>query len=133
MTNIRTLGDEINYNLATDKIIKTIDEPAFMTDRKRETLRVTSGGNYYLHTNNDRENELIITMTCEIEQWAEKNNVLFNQCYTNTTQFEGWRPYGAAEHFILDGREGMTCSFIEKNNEHAILKFDDIEVDFVPV
>jgi len=75
MENIKFLGTEISYNLSSDKIIKKIDEPVFMTDRKREELRITKEGTYYLHTNNDREEELIITSKFHIDSWIKENKV----------------------------------------------------------
>jgi hypothetical protein len=63
-------GNPIDYDLEKDRIIKKVDEPTFMTDRRRETLRVTGDGTYYLHTNNDREEEMIITSFFVIKNWA---------------------------------------------------------------
>lgn len=68
-------GEPVNYDLENDRIIKKVNVPTFMTDRKRETLRVTKDGEYYLHTNNDRENELIITGWFVISNWAEDHGV----------------------------------------------------------
>ena len=68
-------GDPIDYDLENDRIIKEMDEPTFMTDRRREALRVAGDGTYYLHTNNDRENEMIITSWFDIKNWAAENGV----------------------------------------------------------
>jgi hypothetical protein len=46
-----------------------------MTDRKREELRITKDGIYYLHTDNDREDEWIITTKLEIDAWIEENEI----------------------------------------------------------
>jgi hypothetical protein len=72
---MKIFGDRVNYNLETDKVIKSIDEPTFMTDRRREELRKTVDGFYYLHTDNDREDEMIITTAPEIDAWIEENDV----------------------------------------------------------
>ena len=68
-------GEEISIDLENDKIIHEVNEPTFMTDRKRETLRINKDGYYYLHTNNDRENELIHTESFIIKEWAKENGV----------------------------------------------------------
>lgn len=68
-------GEEITVDLENDKIIKELDEPTFMTDRRREELRVNKDGYYYLHTDNDRENELIYTEGFIIREWVKKNGV----------------------------------------------------------
>jgi len=72
------IGDRIKYNLKTDKVIESINRPSFMTDRIREELRVNKDGYYYLHTDNDRENELIYTSAFDINGWMEINNVSVN-------------------------------------------------------
>jgi hypothetical protein len=68
-------GEMVNYNLEEDEIIASINEPTFMTDRKREELRMTKDGIYYLHTDNDRENEQIITAKFEIDIWLQENDI----------------------------------------------------------
>lgn len=72
---MKIFGESVNYDLKNDKIIKSVNEPTFMTDRKREELRLTKDGFYYLHTNNDREDEMIITTSYQIDAWAEENEV----------------------------------------------------------
>ena len=71
---MKFIDEPISYNFDTDEIVKEVDEPTFMTDRKREELRINKSGIYYLHTNNDRESETIYT-GIEVKIWAEEHNI----------------------------------------------------------
>lgn len=75
MILMKIFGNPVNFDLENDEIIKAINKPTFMTDRKREELRITKDGIYYLHTDNDREDEWIITTKLEIDAWIEENEV----------------------------------------------------------
>jgi len=72
---MKIFGNPVNYDLENDRIIHSVNVPTFMTDRRREELRITKDGIYYLHTDNDRENEAIITMKIEIDGWIEQEEV----------------------------------------------------------
>ena len=69
------LGDKIVFDLATDAVILEIDEPTNGCDRRRESLRKNADGIYYLHTDNDRENEEINTRGGDVEFWAKENGM----------------------------------------------------------
>ena len=72
---MRTFGNPVNYDLENDRIVHKVNVPTFMTDRRREELRITKDGYYYLHTDNDREDEMIITTKIDIEAWIEQEKV----------------------------------------------------------
>jgi len=73
----QVFGDYISYDIKSDDVILRIDEPIsdWPTDRRREELRKTKEGFYYLHTDNDRENEKIITSGLLIKGWADAHEI----------------------------------------------------------
>jgi hypothetical protein len=63
-------------------------------------------------------------------------------------QFEGWKPSSVGDYNILCGKKGSSCELaarkqniwepamdkvrtIDSDDEHAVLMFEDINVDFV--
>jgi len=71
-------GEKIKFDLETDEVISEIDEPACGCDRTRESLRKTSKGIYYLHTDNDREDECINSCGGDVKIWASNHNIDLN-------------------------------------------------------
>jgi hypothetical protein len=63
------------FDLKNDEVVLAIDEPGFMTDRTRESLRKSKNGQLYLHTDNDRERECITTDGEKIGRFCERNEI----------------------------------------------------------
>lgn len=75
--NVRLFCDPgFTYSLATDEVVHAIDEPMSGCDRRRESLRLNKNGTYYLHTDNDREDEVITTSGWEIDNWIDKQGIV---------------------------------------------------------
>jgi hypothetical protein len=68
--------------------------------------------------------------------------------YENPNQFEGWKPCSVGDYNILCGKKGSKCELaigkqniwepamdkvmmIDSDDDHAVLMFEDINVDFV--
>jgi hypothetical protein len=63
------------FDLQNDEVVLAIDEPGYMTDRTRESLRKNKNGMHYLHTDTDRERECITTDGETIYNFCDRNKI----------------------------------------------------------
>jgi hypothetical protein len=69
------IGEKIKFNLEKDECLCEVDEPSSGCDRTRESLRKNIDGVYYLHTDNDREDECINSCGDDVKIWAKEHGI----------------------------------------------------------